>query len=238
MESNRMSCSVDQTLLPLEDIVQRCAHETDRFFHHQDSDPRYCFELLRRAIVDRCQRAWEFVYTQYQSLVTSWVRRHTAFPACHEEAQYLVNRAFEKMWTALTPAKFECFPDLRSLLRYLQMCVHSVILDVVRTTERFDIIPYEHVSTQKNPEPTAVEDQALEHMQRQTLWKEISARMQNDQERHVVYGSYVLAMKPREICAQFPDLFRDVKQVYRVKENVLARLRRDDELVRLLCQNT
>ena len=232
-----MPRSADPTSRLLEDIAQRCAHETDRFFHQQESDPRYCFELLRRAIVDRCQRAWEFAYAQYQPLVTSWVRRHTAFPACGEDAQYLVNRAFEKMWTALTPAKFGRFPALNALLRYLQMCVHSVILDAVRMAERTPTVPYEQLPVHQNPEPAAPENQAMERMQRRALWEEINARMHDDQERQVVYASFVLALKPREICSQFPDLFRDVKQVYRVKENVLARLRRDPELARLLGQN-
>lgn len=233
-----MSHPAEQISLPLEDIAQRCAHETDRFFQHQDHDPRYCFELLRRAIADRCQRAWEFVYAQYQPLVTSWVERHAAFSSCSEEAQYFVNRAFEKMWTALTPVGFGRFPDLKSLLRYLQMCVHSAILDVVRVAERSTVVTQvEEMTTRGDPEVATVEDQALDRMQWQAFWEEISARLHSDQERQVVYGSFVLAMKPRELCAQFPDLFRDVNEVYRVKENVLARLRRDAELARLFCQD-
>ena len=65
------------------------------------------------------------------------MQRHAAFPASGEEAQYFVNRAFDKLWTAMTPQKFERFPDLKSLLRYLQMCVHSAIIDHVRVAERF-----------------------------------------------------------------------------------------------------
>jgi hypothetical protein len=48
-----------------------------------------------------------------------------------------------------------------------------------------------------------------------------------------VYGSFVLALKPRDLYAQFRDTFRDVREVYRVKERVLARLRRDAELEKL-----
>jgi hypothetical protein len=58
--------------------------------------------------------------------------------------------------------------------------------------------------------------------------------LHDEKERRVVYGSFVLALKPRELYAQFQDTFRDVNEVYRVKENVLARLRRDAELAELL----
>jgi hypothetical protein len=53
-----------------------------------------------------------------------------------------------------------------------------------------------------------------------------------------VYGSFVLALKPRELYAQFREAVRDVNEVYRVKENVLARLRRDAEFEQLLGQDT
>ena len=64
------------------------------------------------------------------------MERHAAYAASGEEADYFINRAFEKMWLALSPERFGGFPDLKSLLRYLQMCVHSAVYDVVRKTGR------------------------------------------------------------------------------------------------------
>ena len=83
----------------------------------------------------------------------------------------------------------------------------------------------------------AVEAQALARVRREELWRAIDARLHDEKERRVVYGSFVLALKPRELCAQYRDTFRDVREVYRVKENVLARLRRDAELARLFGQD-
>lgn len=229
-----MSDPAEPTSLPLDDIAHRCAHETDRFFRHQGHDPRYCFELLRRAIVGRCQRAWEFVYAQYQPLVAAWVERHAAFPSCGEETRYLVNCAFEKMWTALTPTKFAHFQDLKSVLRYLQMCVHSVLLDLVRAAGLSALDNKAEIGeVQEEPQMAPVEDQALDRLQQQAFWQEIEARLHSEQERRVVYGCFALDLKPQELCARFPGLFGDVREVYRVKENVLARLQRDAELARL-----
>lgn len=230
-----MSHRAELRLLTLAGTAHRCAQETEHFFQRRSYDPWYCFELFRRAIVDRTERAWELVYAQYRPLVAGWVDRHAAFPASGEETQYFINRAFEKMWGALTPDKFGRFPDLKSLLRYLQMCVHSVILDHVRMAERSTVgVETEVLTAEGRTESPVVESQALDRVHRQEFWGEINARLHNEKERRVVYGSFILALKPRELCAQFQETFRDVNEVYRVKENVLARLRRDGELQELL----
>ena len=228
----------DQTglqLLTLTGIAHRCAQETEQFFQRQRHDPRYCFELFRRAIVHRNQRAWELIYTQYDAQVSRWVKRHSAFPTSGEEVPYFVNRAFEKMWVALTAERFGNFPDLKSLLRYLQMCVHSAVMDHVRIAERTDLdVQEERLAAEGEAGNPVVEDQTLDRLHREAFWQEIDARMRTEKERRVVYGSFVLALKPRELYTQCQDVFSDVKEVYRVKENVLARLRRDAELRELL----
>jgi DNA-directed RNA polymerase specialized sigma24 family protein len=235
MEACCMSLHTDISLLTLAGIAHRCSQETALFFQRQSYDPRYCFELFRRAIVGHDQRAWELIYAQYRPLVAGWVERHSAFPDSGEEAQYFVNRAFEKMWAALNSDKFSRFSDLGSLLRYLQMCVHSVILDQVRVAERCVVgVQAEGLAAEKSTSGPIVEDQALDWVHRQEFWREINARVHNEKERRVVYGSFILALKPRELYARFRETFRDVDEVYRIKENVLARLRRDAGLQEFL----
>jgi len=225
-------------LLTLSSIAQRCARETELFFQRQSYDPWYCFELFRRAIVDRSQPAWEHVYGQYQGLVTGWVQRHAAFPVSGEEPDYFVNRAFEKMWAAITPDRFDRFPDLKSLLRYLQMCVHSAILDLARSAEQSTVgIREETAAVANQAEGAGVDDQAMARVYQQELWRAINARLHDEKEQRVLYGSFVLALKPREIYTHFSGTFRDVDEVYRVKENLLARLRRDAELRKLLAEH-
>jgi DNA-directed RNA polymerase specialized sigma24 family protein len=227
-----MSDQADVRVLTLAGIAHRCAQETELFFQGQGNDPRYCFELFYRAIVDRDQRAWELVYAQYRPLVAGWVRRHPGFPASGEQAQYFVNRAFEKMWIALSPDRFGQFSDLKSVLRYLQMCVHSVILDQVRVAGPNTVDVQALEVGESSP---VVEKQALARVHREEFWQEINQRLRSDKERWVVYGSFMLGLKPRELFAQFGEKgFRDVNEIYRVKENVLARLSRDTQLRKFL----
>lgn len=221
--------------LSLSGVAHRCARETERFFARLRHDPRPCFELFRRAIVDGAQRAWDLVYAQYHALVTRWVQRHPSFPACGEETAYLVNRAFEKMWSAMTPDKFSRFPDLKSVLRYLQMCAHSVVVDTVRRASPPGIdVEVETLPGGEASGGPGGDSRASAQIDRREFWAAIMDRLNGDEERRVVHGSYVLGLKPRQLLAEYPETFGDVRDIYRIKENVLARLRRDEALHALL----
>jgi hypothetical protein len=218
----------------LSDLAQRCSTETERFFRGQEYDPEQCFELFRRAILKRDQRAWEAIYAQYEPLVKSWVSRHPGYPSSGEEMPYFVNRAFEKIWAALTPEKFGRFPELEGLLRYLKLCVHSVISDHNRAKKLDEQVALtdQAVSPQGEHE-NPVEERALAQAGRLSFWEAIRARLNNEVEEQVVYGSFVLGLKPGEILDEFSQTFSDVEEIYRVKQNVLARLRRDQALENL-----
>ena len=219
----------------LADLAHRCAQETERFFQRQSYDPQYCFELFRRAIVEHDEAAWEAIHAQYQSLVARWVKQHQGFETSDEEAQYFVNRAFEKIWIALTPDKFGRFSDLGPLLGYLKMCVHSVVVDHNRSADQASRYALADESDiERSAQGPTIEDGALDWVHRQQFWEWINARLHDEKERLVVYGSFALDLKPREIYDLFPEAFQDVAEVHRVKQNVLARLRRDPEFQKLL----
>jgi hypothetical protein len=229
-----MSDETDPRLLTLSGIAHRCAEETDLFFRRESHDPRYCYELFRRAILHHNEHAWEVICTQYLSLVAGWVQRHPSVETSGEEVQYFANCAFQKMWASVTSDRFERFADLKSLLRYLQMCVHSVIIDYIRTADQAsEEIPDEDSTGGQVPAGRAVEAQVLEQVHGQEIWRWLNARLHDEKERRVVYGTFILDLKPRELYNQFRDTFNDVDEVYRIKQNVVARLRRDPEFAKL-----
>lgn len=216
--------------LTLAGVRHRCAQETDRFFSRQEHDPRFCFELFRRAILQRDDLAWEFVYAQYRPLAARWIERHPALFLTGEEAQFFLNRAFEKMWRGLTPEKFATFDDLKSILRYLQMCAHSVVIDFLRRKEQKALQDSVDEADQVlESGETAVEDQLTIEMEKQNLWDWLEAQFNDEKERLAIYGIFVLGLKPSEVVGEYGRVFQDVKEVYRAKENVIARLRRSAE---------
>lgn len=212
--------------LPLATVARLCHQESGRYLQRADHDPRYCYELFRRAIVGRDEHAWAALFTQYVEatpLVRHWIERHPLFAAGGEETAYFANRTFEKMWAALGPDKFARFPDLASLLRYLKLCVNSVITDRVRSAR-----PEEAPLLESDAAPA---DLPLDRLQRQELWRLIESRLHDDQERAAFYGRFDAGLKPAAIYAEHSALFADVKDVYRVLQNVLNRLRNDPALL-------
>lgn len=230
-----MSDPVDIASLTLAGIAHRCSEETHLFFRRLEYDPRYCYELFRRAIVDADQSAHACLYSQYLPLVAGWIERHPAFPATGEDTQYFVNRAFEKLWRAIPAAKFGRFGDLKSLLRYLKMCSNSAIVDFNRGRE-LAVIDDGSDSEEMRvaPAPGDIEEDTIARVDRSQFWRLIEERLNNDKERAVIYASFVVGMKPAELIEAQPQLFEDIKDVYRTKQNVLERLRRDQELTSLL----
>ena len=74
------------------------------------------------------------------------------------------------------------------------------------------------------------EEKIFTRERRIDLWHWLRQQLEDDQEYKVIHSSFVLGLKPREIAAQFPESFHDVQEVYRLKERVINRLRRLDEL--------
>jgi len=223
-----MSHETNLQQMAVADLAQRCADETELYFHHQTHDTQYCFELFRRAIRERDQSAWEMICQQYQPLVTGWVRQHPRFESSGEEIQYFVNGTFGKIAGTLTPEKFGGFSDIASLLSYLKMCVHSVIFDYSRRIDQLNLHDLDEAS-EEVADDALPEEQVLEQSYRQAFWDLINVRLHDEKERLVIRGAFVLDLKPQEIFEHFRNVFSDVDEIYRVKQNVLSRLRRDPE---------
>jgi hypothetical protein len=228
-----MPNEIDPRHLSLDHLAQKCAQETTLYFQHRGHDSRYCFELFRRAIRERDQSAWDMICHHYQPLVTGWVRQHPGFETSSEKAEYFVNGAFGKLAGTLTPDKFGGFMDIRPLLQYLKMCVHSVIVDHNRLAEQMNLYPLEVASTVESTDST-LEEQVMDRSYRQMLWKGVDARLHDEKEHRVMYGLFVLGFKPQELYERFRKLFSSVDEIYRTKQNVIARLRRDPEIRKLL----
>jgi RNA polymerase sigma factor (sigma-70 family) len=195
---------------------------------HGNEDEKL-FELFKQAVLYRSSIAWEKLYNHYLPLVIRWVRSKSVYWASGESAADFANRAFEKFWHALTPTKFSAFTDLRALLQYLRLCVHSVVIDYVRSLQ--------HSQTRRNDELTdaVVDNNSLEHqycskLEKCDFWRRVEARLKNPKEAQLIYCRYVLGLKPSRICEQHPEIFKNTGEIYVLLQNILDRLRRDPGL--------
>ncbi len=216
----------------LDHLTRRCAQETERFFRRQPHSDSPCFELFRHALRHHNSRAWDAVVGQYTPLVTGWVREHARFHRCNEAAEHFVNEAFWRLWRGCTPEKFDRFGELAQLLSYLKACVHSSISDHLRRQS----------AALREPLPDEIDDRpdgrpqqrALDQERRAELERLLASRVHDAKERLVLEAYFMLGLPPREILARHSDAFADVYEVYRVKDNLMRRLRRDDLLRRFL----
>ncbi len=116
------------------------------------------------------------------------------------------------------------------MLAYLKMCAHSAILDEARRAGPPAVeLPSVLEGTEGESEDLS-ETGVMEQERSQQLWELVSTRLRNEKERVVVHGLFVLDLKPRAIYAQHPDIFHDMKEIYRTRQVVLERLGRDPGL--------
>jgi len=213
----------------LEEIVSACREQTLRYLRHEPSIDGFCFELLRRALCNRDDRAWQAVLSQYSPSVLAWVRHHPAAASVSEDDQYWVNRTFERLWSAIGADRFGHFEGLPSLLRYLKLCAFSVLQDAVRSNSanRQSYLDDDVADTVAAPD---VERATVGRLTASELWRTVDGVLQDETERAVAHLSFVLDFQPREIYERHRDHFASVADVYRVKRNILDRLRRNPDV--------
>ena len=212
--------------MPVGDLAQRCAQETDLYFNHHDYDSAYCFELFRRAIRNNDERALEVLIVQYQPLVARWVDRwmskHPDFSVFNEETQDFVAQAFERFWISFTSAKLERSQSLAAVLRYLQMCVNGAITDSWRKLRRIQLEQEDQELSEPDPTPEDL-------LQKGEFWQLICKKAKDPKEYKVMSASFYLNLSPREILSEYQGEFSSIKEIYQHKANFLERLGRDDE---------
>lgn len=211
--------------LPLIELARRCREETLRFLRGEDRDDTFCFEIFQRAVVQRDDDAWEAIVGQYRGIVLAYVGQHTVATMLREADDFWVNRAFQRFWSAVTADRFDKFPDLPALLKYLKLCVHSVLMDEVRSRRAGTSVSLDELP-EAVPGGASAEGGVLGRLAGQQLWEAVQSELQDEPERKVVYLSFARDLKPAEIAERHPELFAGVADVYRVKRNVVERLRR------------
>ncbi|GAC1648980.1 MAG: hypothetical protein NVS4B12_17680 [Ktedonobacteraceae bacterium] len=218
---------------PVQQLASALRKETENFRQQRSYDDLSGFTLFTLAIVQRNDEAWSALYQHFSPLVLSWIaHHHSAAPLLFQDGSSgpLVNAAFAKFSQAVTPEKMEHFDSLAAILKYLKMCVHSVVADEVRSRqarhceESLDAVERAELRTDDPAEDVVTT------MSSHTFWQLIQQELRGEEEQIVMRLSYLDGMKPREISRLHERLFPTFDDVYRVKRNVFERLRRNRQL--------
>jgi hypothetical protein len=215
--------------VPLLELARRCREETQRFLRGEPREDAYCFEVFERAVTLRDDAAWEAIVAQYRGIVLAYISQHTVASMVHEPDDYWVNRAFQRFWGAVGPDRFGQFADLASLLKYLKLCVHSVLMDEVRARKAASVTSLDEMS-ETTPSSSNSERSAIGKLAGEQLWDAVLSELQDEAERIVAYLSFARDLKPSEIFGRYPRLYENVGDVYRIKRNVVERLRRSPQV--------
>ena len=216
--------------LPVAELARRCAKEMARYRRGRFSDPRYCYELLRCALAEQNEEAWAAVYRQYHGLVRCWLGDAPGDPGA------LVNEAFERLWRAIPPDRSAEFPTLGSILEYLKRCARCVAIDASRRAEREQAeeaaLARLHVLRAEGKRRPS--EQVLDAIVGEQLIACAMKRLHSPGEQLVFRASFEWDLRPGMIAERWPGIFASAREVSRIKERLLRRLRRDEGIRALL----
>jgi len=200
----------------------------------------YCFELFRRAIVQKSEQCWAALYAQYGKLVVNWighfVKQHA--PLLETPTEDLVADTFTAFWRAFTPDKLTNAERLAHVLSYLRSCAATAVLQAKRREERrIKQAAWDQEALDATPDPQPTNSRP-EHVLMTTMWQEklwqiVNRCCHDERERVLARLSFVSDLRPSEILERHPDLFADVAEIYTMRRNLKNRLWRDKELQEL-----
>lgn len=209
------------------ELATGCRRESDRFRRGEPHSTDFALELFRRAICDRDEQAWTAIVAEYCQLVRTWVRQQPMADELSEDD--VVIGTFARFWSAVRPERWHEFESLPALLQYLRLCARSLVLDNVRARRPARTVSLDSLT------PVAMsggEERVMAELAASDLWDVVRGALPDERERLLAYLSMVCEMKPGEIRARHPARFTSVAEVYRVKRNVLERLRRHPAVLR------
>ena len=209
-------------------IIDNCRQEALRLI----SEVGHCFELFRRALGEGNEPAWEALVAQYRGLVISWVRKFSLQSLSAADEDDLLQESFNNFWLTLHKMGAtiaENFPHVGALLKYLSQCARTAVLahqrkviSHLRLEERLkqeaelqSNLGVDEMANEEHEEQRPAVEQWLEH------------RLSDPQEKMLIYLSFDLGLTPSQIVNLHETDFPDKKTVYRVKERVLKRMKRD-----------
>ena len=200
----------------------------------------FCFELFRRAIVEKSETCWSAIYQQYKNLVYRWIIQFAKTDTLvgGVSIEEMVLDAFTAFWRAFTPDKLQNAGYLASILAYLKSCAATAVLQAQRKLDSFALeTEWDEVlvESQKGAiQPTMRADELLlKQMYAERLWTVVERCCKDDKERVIARLCLVANLKPRQILEHYPTLFADIAEIYMLNRNLKNRLGRDKQLLEL-----
>lgn len=218
-DTGRMDCQH----MSLPELVDACRTETTRYVQREPSCEDFCREIIRRAVCERDELAWQAFIDNYHRLVLQWIRRWPVAFQIEDDPDFWVFRTFDRYWGAVDARLFHSFSSLAQALEYLKTCARSAIIEELRRRKR----EAEGPLSESLPDTRAGTDQAvLDRLTAEDLAQAVMAEVRNERERLVVQLHYMLDYSPAQLHVRHPDIFPTRGDVYTTIRNLKERLQR------------
>lgn len=225
-----MSIKMEDLATPLGVVAltSQYSNETTTVRVKESHSDQTGLELFQRALSQRNDDAWNLLVERFQGLVMAWVRNHSRRDIAYRyhNPEYYVALAFERFWQATTRNQFLTFTSLEAALSYLKASLNGAILDTLRSYARPEVPLPEpgHL----HPIELTSEDCTYEY----GLWDTIKNLIPTPREQRVAYLLFHCGLKPREIIQFCPGEFADVREIHRLRRNIVERLLRQADTIR------
>jgi hypothetical protein len=225
----------DLKYVPTDELQTLARTHELRFARSEACDGAAGVELFRRAIVEQDDAAWRAVVEVYRGVLAAHAGRRAVRRLIGEDDGFCVDRAFQRFWMATNRRRLHGgeFTDLASIIKYLKMCLASVLLDEARARRRAARLSLDEVQPEAciSGDPS---EAVVVGLTGRELWGVIDRTLAAPNERLIARLSFIAGLSPREILARHPERFTDVFDVYRAKRNMIERLRRNTSVQALL----
>jgi hypothetical protein len=191
-------------------------------------DDQYCLEMFRRATVYHDQQAWEQLQQRFYDVVRGWMRRHPRREVASrfDSEDNYVAQAFERFWQATAYNRELEFTSLAAALSYLRASLNGAIMDTLRMYSRPREAPLLDPGYPGEPTADEPDDEGDE------LWETLQSLLPHERERRLAYLLFHCGLKPREVVRYCSQEFCDVREVYRLRRNIIERLMRNIDQIR------
>jgi hypothetical protein len=219
-----------ENVMPLTTLSELGNNELQQFRWKASSEERYCVEILRRALVEQTDEVWSVLQQCFSETIRIWIRSHPNRDVAllRDSEENYIAQTFSRFWYAVRDRHLE-FTTLSAALSYLHATLNGLLTDTLRSHLRLQSreVPL--------PEPgLSNEPRAGEPPDSRSLWESVQTLLVDERERRIFYLLYCCGLKPREVVMRCSHEFDDVKEVYRLNQNIIERLRRNRERLRYL----
>jgi len=207
-------------------LAERCKRELDNYRRGEPSNDQYGLELFSRAVIQRDTLAWEAIQQSFNTLVRHWMRSHPLRDIArrYDSEENFVAQAFSRFWQAAADQQI-AFQTMGAAMNYLRMSLHGTIVDTLR---KYASARLTALSENDEVGELCAEDQ----YDTNELWQVICNLLPDKRERRVAYLLYHCGLKPREIMRFCSQEFDDVQEIYRIRRNLIERLRTNTDYLR------